>query len=875
MRILNIRTIPGPGVYHLKPTLMMKIDLGEYTDKASTEVPHFTENLLFLFPELNEHFCSPGYKGGFVERLKRGTYPAHIIEHIALALSELCGIGVDFGKSVYHGPHGIYNVIVRYKSKEAMKEVLRSSVEILQKLYCAEVPDIQSMVEEIKSIVLDEKFGPSTEAIIDAAKKRNIPWSRVDQYSFIQLGYGKHRKFIQATTTSDTGDISVSIAQDKNVTKNFLVRAEIKVPRGVVVRSEEEALEAFKSFNSMVVVKPEDGNHGRGVSLKLKTNEEVINAFRFARAHSEDVILEEFFRGNDYRVIVVNGKLVAAAHRVPAHVTGDGVLSVRKLIDKENQNPMRGIGHEKPLTKIFIDAEGEFFLNKSGISLDYVPEKDRIVYLRETANLSTGGVANDVTDTVHPEIRFMCERAARIVGLDVCGIDLILEDIALPPHGQEGGVIEVNAGPGIRMHHYPASGKSRDVGGAIVDSLFPEGSDGRIPIVSITGTNGKTTVTRLVSHILQQTQKIVGTTTTDGIFIGKSQIAFGDTTGPVSAKAILNDPMVEVAVLETARGGIIRRGLGYDWSDVGVITNIQADHIGQDNMESLDDILWVKSLVAECVKPGGTLILNADSEPLRKFIQERHDLLKDRNLILFSLENHLEGLELLNDQGSLFYHKNGKLYELSHGKSSFIVDVKDVPITMNGTAHFQVANVLAAIASVKALNVPDDIILQGLRSFQNSDNPGRLNLYRVKKGYLLLDYGHNPEAFKSVGVMLKQWGFRRTWAVVGAPGDRSDEMIKESGTAAARVFDKIVIREDVDRRGREAGAVAGLLKEAIQKENKNVEVHCILDSIQALRYVSDHMEEDEIAAFFYEDRDAIVTEMMMIGAGSVPGAVHV
>lgn len=869
MQIKNIRTISGPSVYHHAPTLIMTLDLGEFSETSSADVPNFTEHLLSLLPELREHFCSPGHKGGFVERLERGTYPAHIIEHIALALSEVCGIGVDFGKSVYHGPEGIYDVIVRYRSEEGMREVLEASVMILKSLLSGEKPDIDGMVHRVKEIVSRDKFGPSTEAIIRAAEKRNIPWTRLDEHSFIQLGIGKFRKFIQATTTSETADIAVSIAQDKIVTKKFLCDAGIKVPRGRLVRSEEEVLSAFREFSGMVAVKPADGNHGRGVSLKLKTNEEVINAFRFARAHSESVVIEEFFKGQDFRAIVVNGKLVACAHRIPANVKGDGEHTIHELIEIENTNPLRGDGHEKPLTKIFLDKEGEFFLRKSGISLDSIPSPDETVYLRETANLSTGGIAVDVTDNVHPDIRFMCERAARIVGLDVCGIDLILEDISLPLSVQEGGVIEVNAGPGIRMHHYPAEGKARDIGAAIIDALFPQNSEGRIPIASITGTNGKTTVTRLLSHIVQQSGKVVGTTTTDGIYIGKHKIVSGDTTGPVSARTILNDPMVEVAVLETARGGIIRRGLGYDWSDVGVITNIHADHIGQDNIKNLDDILWVKSLVIERVREGGTIVLNADSEILRNYISQKPDILERSKLFLFSLEDHLQGLELLKENGVLFYHQNGKIFELFHGRTSFICDVNSIPITMNGTANFQIANVLAVIASARSLGISYKHIVEGLSSFSNSDNPGRLNLYRLKKGYLLLDYGHNPEAFKSIGEMMKQWGFRKIWAVVGAPGDRSDEMIREGGKAAAEVFDKIILREDRDRRDREEGEVVSILKSAILEKNLNFDVSCILDSLEALDYVADHMMDDEITVFFYEERDEIIQRLMEKGAGSV------
>lgn len=870
MRILSIKTFHGPGVYHHKPTLLMIIDLEQYTEKASTDFPDFNERLLNLLPELNEHHCSPGYKGGFKERLERGTYVAHIIEHVTLALSEICGIGVNFGKAVYGGSPGIYHVVVRYKCEEGMRYLLKSAVEFVDSVIKNENFSLDQSISEAKKIISKEKLGPSTDAIIKAAEMRNIPCRRVDDQSFFQLGYGKYRKLIQATTTSLTGDIAVSLAQDKNLTKMFLAESSIRVPRGFVVTNEEELLDAFHDLQGMVAVKPSNGNHGRGVSLKLKTPEDVFSAFRIARTYSDNIIVEEFFEGKDFRVLVVNGKMIAASYRVPAFVIGDGKRSIQELIDLENQNPMRGEGHEKPLTFITVDEEAEFFLKKEHIDLYDTPPPGKIVYLRETANLSTGGTANDVTDSVHPEIQLMCERAARIVGLDVCGIDLILEDIAVSPRNQRGGIIEVNAGPGIRMHLYPSEGAVRDVGGAIVENLFSEKKDGRIPIIAITGTNGKTTVTRLISHVLQEVGMVTGTTTTDGIYLGKSMIAEGDTTGPASARTILSDPSVEVAVLETARGGIIRRGLGYDWSDVGIITNIQPDHIGQDGIESLEDIMWVKSLVVERVKKDGTIILNADSKELRAFIEKRSDLLEEgRKLVLFSMNDHLEAIDLLKGKGSLFYHKDGLIFQYSHGSAKPLVSVMELPLTMAGTSHFQIENVLASFAALSAMNVSEEDIIKAMKTFHNNDNPGRLNLYRVKNGFLLLDYGHNPDAFLSVGMMVKKWGCKKVSAVIGAPGDRSDSMIRFAGTAAAQVFDRIIIREDEDKRGRKEGEVAKLLFDSIMNEKRVTEVCIAHDSLDALHEGIRHMQDHEVMIYFYENREIVLEELNKFGAGPV------
>ncbi len=847
MNIRSIRTFTGPNVFNHQPILLMILELQDLTEKASTDLPGFTDRLIAVLPGIHKHHCSPGYEGGFIERLNRGTYFAHITEHVALELSDLAGIGVTYGKTIYGGAEGVYQVAVRYKCEEGMRFLLETAVELVAAVVGRKKYPIEEKICEAKKIISRNAMGPSTLSLIHAAEARGIPWSRLNEESLIQFGYGKHRKIIQATTTGVTSDIAVRIAQDKDCAKKILEQASLPVPRGIVVGSEEEALVAFQELATTVAMKPHDGHHGNGVCLNISSPEKVREAWRVAREFSSSVIIEEFFTGQDFRVLVVGGKMVAAAHRIPAHVVGNGKLTVRELIAIENENPLRGEGHEKPMTYIDVDE-------KNKLKLDTVPQNGTIVYLKETANLSTGGSAEDVTEDIHPENREMCERAARIIGLDVCGIDLILEDIKKSWMEQKGGIIEVNAGPGIRMHLYPSRGKSRDVGRAIVDYLYPPNLPSRVPIISVTGTNGKTTVSRLITHIISRLDLVVGNTTTDGIYIGGKQVVRGDTTGPASAKVVLNDPGVEVAVLETARGGIMRRGLGYDWSDVGIITNVQADHIGQDGIEDLDDILRVKSLVAERVRSGGHIILNADSAPLRKLMTEKNLTTEGRKLVIFSRDPDSEFVINHVEKGNRAYvHRESAIYELHGNRETFIANTRDIPLTIGGTADFQIENVLAAFAACDVMEVPLRECLDGLRSFHNSTNSGRTNLYQVGRGYVLVDYGHNPEAIRSVGKMVAGWNISSSTLVLGVPGDRSEEMIGLSGLAAAEVFPKIIIREDEDLRERQVGEVPEILLRYIRKTNPDVDVKVISDCRLSLERAIDEMKENEVIVYLYED----------------------
>src|SRR3954447_986037 len=684
MQIRDIRTIAGPNIYSHKPVLVMRLDLEDLNEKESYEVPGFIDRLLAVLPGVHEHYCGFGGPGGFVARLYGGTYFGHIVEHVALELTDPVGISTNRGKTVSCEGVGCYLVAVTYKAERAMRYLLQVAVELVQALVDDRPYSLEEKLEEARTLVADYELGPSTRAIVDAAERRNIPWSRVDENSLVRLGYGRHLQYIEATMSSRTKEISVEIAGNKDLTKQMLNKAALPSPRGCVVKSVEDAVQCLTKLDLPVVVKPLDGNQGRGVSLNLTKPEEVEEAYEVASKISDQVIVEEMYRGFDYRVVLVNGKIAAAAQRIPAHVWGDGVHTIRDLIELTNRDPRRGNNHEKPLTKIHTDPITLAILKRNGRTLEDVPPVGEMIMLRESANLSTGGSARDVTDRVHPSIRKICERTARLIGLDICGIDLVLPDIEQP--FSKGGIVEVNAAPGIRMHHHPTEGQARDVGGAIIDMLYPAGAPSRVPIFSITGTNGKTTVTRMIRHVLASGGQTVGMTTTDGIWIGGDEIARGDMTGPWSAGVVLSDSTVEVAVLETARGGIVRSGLGYDWSDISVMTNIQADHIGQDGIESIEDIARIKRLVAERVREGGTLILNADDEHLVEMAHHPKVSAVPKQIVYFSLDPHNPVVRRHVAEGGLAFVAHGDwIEERGPGTDSRVVRISSVPATFGGT----------------------------------------------------------------------------------------------------------------------------------------------------------------------------------------------
>jgi cyanophycin synthetase len=862
MRIDSIRALEGPNVYHYKPVLIMTLELEELAERESCDVAGFPERLLQLLPGLGKHGCSRGYEGGFVERLHEGTYFGHVIEHVALELAGLLGSPVTYGKALYAGKRGRYEVAVRYESEQGMRYLLATAVQLVTALTSGNDFELAGHLQQAERIIAETALGPSTHAIVAAAEARGIPWRRLTDGSLVELGQGRHRKLIQAALTGETSQIAVDIVADKEFTKQLLHDAFLPVPDGIVAGSAQEAAAAFRQLGAPLVAKPSNGNQGRGVTLNLTTEEQVQRAFTRAATISCRVLLERQLQGNDYRVLVVNGKMIAASLRLPAHVTGDGRHTLEQLIELTNRDPQRGESHEKPLTKIRLDAG--FTRTTSGHARDDIPAAGETVFLQQAANLSLGGTAVDVTDQVHPATRLICERAARLVNLDICGVDLITPDISLP---LSGGIVELNAGPGLRMHLHPAEGTARAVGEAIMDHLYPPGTEARIPVCAVTGTNGKTTVTRLIGHILGTTGATVGMTTTDGVHIGADRVAEGDMTGPASARIVLSDPTVDLAVLETARGGILRRGLAYDWSDVAVITNIRPDHIGQDGIESLEDLVWIKSLVAERVREGGTLVLNADDPESVWLAANRRIRKVPRETVLFSVRAdnpHIAGH--LQQDGTAFYLADGWITEARGSSRRKLLRAAPIPVTLDGTALFQVANCLTAIAACRALGCRTAQIIHALLSFEMTEhNPGRTNLWRYGQGYVLIDYGHNPDAFQAASDMARQWE-RPLIGIVGVPGDRSDDSIRAAARVAAHAFDSILIREDGDLRGRQPGEIAALLSDTIRAETSTADCRIVTSEVDALRDVLPSVAAGATAIVFYEKLGPVTDFLIRAGA---------
>jgi cyanophycin synthetase len=857
MRLISSKALRGPNIYHHKPIILSKVQLGEWIEKGSHEIPHLPSRLLALLPGLANHKCSPGYEGGFVERLQRGTYPAHIAEHMALELSELAGFGVAFGKTRYAGNPGEYYIATRYKNEAGMLACHREAIRLLNAALNKEEISVEQVLQEITQAAKDSALGPTTRALYGAALARRIPVRRVGEGSLLEFGYGKRRRRLQTAVSDTTSLIAADIAQDKLLTKEILAQAFVPVPKGFLVKSEEHLNAVFEELCPPLVVKPVDGNHGNGVRVGINSLTEAQGAYRAAAQHSAKVLIEEMCEGADYRVLVVGGRFVAAAERRAPQVCGDGHSTLRELVGQLNLDPRRGEDHENVLTKVVLDEAAEKHLEKSSYKVDSIPAQGEIVVLRSNANLSSGGEAHDVTDEVSEEIRKLCERVTRLVGLDLCGIDLIAKNLSGDLKDCGVKVIEVNAGPGLRMHLSPSSGKSRNVADAVMEMLYPMNAPSRIPIAAITGTNGKTSVARMLAKILEakDSKAVVGLTSTDGIFLGETQIAEGDTTGPISAATILHDPRVDAAVLEVARGGLMRGGLAYDWSDVGIITNIRPEHLGQDGLEDLEDIVMVKSLVAERVRPGGTLVLNADDEQSLGLKDRRAVDATSKKLVLYSVqEKNRDLMEHMLAGGDCVWVQDSWIYVQTNSQTLRLMHVEELPVAFGGLAKFAVSNALAACAGGLAMGALPEHLKVGLQNFLPSlDNRGRFNLYKVGRGYVILDYGHNPDALLAVGESLMELrGFRKT-AILGLPGDRSDELLKASAISIAAYFEHVILRDDYDRRGRAVGEVPRLLAQSLRELAPRLSLDIVLDEREAIISKLTGLEEDELVVIFFDE----------------------
>jgi cyanophycin synthetase len=824
MKILKVNKLRGPNIWANYPVLEAWVDLEEMKDTSSEMIPGFNERLMGWLPTMVEHRCSIGERGGFFVRLRRGTYMAHILEHVTLELQSLSGTPVGFGRARETNTDGIYKVAIAYKEEKLALACLDKAFELIQAAIHDTPLDVNAVVSELKEYAYDVCLGPSTRSIVDAAKAKNIPWRRLNEGSLVQLGYGVHQRRICTAETDSTSAIAESIAQDKELTRTLLRSIGIPTPEGRSVESAEDAWEAAEDIGLPVVVKPQYGNHGRGVATNLQTREQVVAAYEAARQEGRSIVVERHAPGDDYRMLVVGGKLVAAARREPAHVIGDGQSTVQKLIDKVNEDPRRSDGHSTSLSLIKIDAVALGVLMDQGMTPDTIPPVGKKVLIRRNANLSTGGTAADVTDQVHPDVARHAIEAARIIGLDIAGVDMVVQDISQPLQGQRGVIVEVNAGPGLRMHIEPSSGSPRPVGESIIEMMYPGQTNGRIPIISITGVNGKTTTTRLTAHIVASTGKKVGMTCTDGIYVGGRRIDSGDCSGPQSARSVLMNPFVEAAVLETARGGILREGLGFDFCDVGIVTNIgEGDHLGLSDIETIEQLAKVKRCIIEAVHKNGFGVLKAN-DPLTAEMAEK---CKGR-VIFFAIDENDPVLSDHRLKGQrVVFVRNGMIVIAEGAEETALTTLDKIPLTHQGRILFQVENVLASVAACWGAGLSIAQIVIGLESFSaHMDKvPGRFNLLDVHGATVVADYGHNSSSLLAIIEALGQFPHGHRTVVYSAAGDRRDVDMIRQGEILADHFDRIILYEDQYLRGRKPGEISSIFKRGMDSGKRVKEVY--------------------------------------------------
>ena len=824
MKILGIQVLRGPNIWSInrKKLIQMRLDLEELEQRPTNVIEGFRERIEKLIPTLFSHRCSKGVPGGFLTRIEEGTWMGHVIEHIALEIQTLAGMDTGFGRTRQTKTEGIYNVVFSYLEEKAGVYAAEASVRIAEALIADEEYDLDYDIQRMRELRESERLGPSTGSIVDEAIARNIPWIRLNKSSLVQLGYGKNQVRFRATMTEKTSSIAVDIAGNKDETKRLLSDAAIPVAKGVTVSTLEDVHHAIKSVGFPLVFKPIDGNHGKGATINVKTEEEAIAAFEYAKEYSRRIIVERFITGYDFRVLVIDHKMVAAALRVPANVKGDGKHTVQELIDKENQDPRRGYGHENVLTEIIVDRDTLDLLDKVGYTLETVVPKGEIVYLKSTANLSTGGTSIDVTDQVHPQNVFNCERISRIIGLDICGIDIMAKNLTEPLTENGGVVIEVNAAPGFRMHLAPSEGLPRNVAAPVIDMLYPPGKSARIPIIAVTGTNGKTTTTRLIAHILKNNGSRVGFTTSDGIYVQNTLLMKGDTTGPFSAEFVLKDPTVEVAVLETARGGILRAGLGFNKCDIGVVTNIQEDHLGISDIDNLDDLTRVKSVIIGAVKKSGWAVLNADNSYCLKIAANA-----DCSIAYFSMDEKNPVIKAHCKTGGIAaIYENGYVTIKKGDWKIRVEKATHIPLTFNGSVDFMIQNVLAATLTTFLWGYKTEDIRTSLETFIPSaaHTPGRMNIFKFKEFKVLVDFAHNPDGFNGIKNYLKTVEATEHVGVISGTGDRRDEDIMETARIAAQMFDRVVICQEKYLRGRTQQELIDLLTTGLREVKPTIPI---------------------------------------------------
>ncbi|HXI11726.1 MAG TPA: cyanophycin synthetase [Thermoanaerobaculia bacterium] len=860
IKVLERFALMGPNLHAHHAVIKWKLDIGPLEERPSNEIDGFVDTLKTTIPSLIEHRCSEGVRGGFFQRLESGTWAGHVMEHVALEIQNLAGGEVGFGRARSAGPTGVYNVIYECLNREVGIEAGVIALDLIEHLVSGEPFDFEARLDSIRTLSERRQLGPSTRSIVDAAAARGIPHIRLTEQSLVQLGFGSRAKKIQATTTSETRFIGVEIAGDKDLTKTLLGFHGVPVPKGAMARTLESAIEVARGIGWPAVVKPLDASHGRGINTDIRNDHDLELAFNEAREYRSTVIVEQFISGNDYRLLVVNQHLIAAAQRIPASVVGNGALTIGELVANENKDPRRGEGHEKILTRIKVDEMTEHLLALRGLTLESVPAEGERVFLKTTANLSTGGTAIDVTDRVHPSNIHMAQRISKLVELDICGIDIVSPRIDAPIGEVGGAIVEVNAAPGFRMHLAPTEGKPRPVAEAVVEMLFPRGTESRIPIISVTGTNGKTTTARLCAHIAKQHGRHVGLTTTEGIYVNNELIIKGDCSGPQSATAVLREPAIDFAVLETARGGILRAGLGYDWSDVAVVTNIAADHLGLRDVHTLEDLARVKGVTVERVFPHGCAVLNAE-DAMTPFLRK----LADCKVALFALDSenpmfseHVQAgnVGVTIDDGQITLWENGVRVPL--------VEVRAVPLTFEGRARFNVSNTLAAVAAMYAVGIDIEDIRIGIQTFFPSaaQTPGRMNFFEVRDFTIVLDYAHNPHGLAAVAEFARSLRKQRVIAILGVPGDRRDEDITAAARIAAESFDVVILREDFQTRGRQRGEVAEILRRGMLDARFDPEnIHVMPEEVEAVKKAMEIARRDDLV-FYFADEITIATRLI-------------
>lgn len=848
MDILQIKVLNGPNYWsnYWKQLIVIKLDLKKYEQLPTDLLKGFHKSLSKLIPSLKSHYCSRNHEGGFLERVKEGTWLGHVIEHVALELQTLAGMDCSYGRTRPTGKTGVYNVVFSYEVANAGIYAGKTALKVVETLARGKTyNNLKKDIEHLKRIQNHEGYGISTKALVEEAQKRHIPITPLDHNSLIMLGYGCHHKLISAALSSNTSCLGVDITSDKNQTKQILNAAYIPVPQGIVISKATQLEEALQQLEFPLVVKPLDGNHGRGITTHIFSLEQAQLAFKNAQKVSNRVIVEHFIKGDDYRFLVVNYKLIAVAKRIPAFVIGDGISSIRKLIELTNKDPKRGDDHENVLTTIKIDSVTKSILKAAHLTLDSILPKGKLLYVKHAANLSSGGTAVEVSDTVHPHNRLLAERIARLLHLDICGIDIVAETVEHPINAENGAVIEVNAAPGLRMHLSPSHGKSVNVAKDIMDMLFPETKEARIPMIAVTGTNGKTTTVRLLSHFAMRAGKSVGYTTTDGIYLNEEQMFYGDCSGPTSARAVLSDSAVDFAVLECARGGIVRSGLGFDQCNIGILLNVSSDHLGLGGIETLEELAKVKSVVLHSVKKDGYAILNAEDDLVYSFKTE----LKC-NVALFSLDPlNPRVIEHYNNGGIAAYIENNELVFHADNRKHRVISILDIPLSNAGKATCMLQNILAATLGGILSGFAIENIADWLKIFDARNIPGRMNLFHIGHLKVLLDYAHNVDAYQNLEKYLSQIESPKKIGIIGIPGDRRENDIRDLGFHAAKIFDSIIIRHDKDGRGRSDVEITHLLTEGIHRHNSRLPISVISDDFEALDWVLKNSPEDSFIVY--------------------------